>query len=482
MHHVGAGCFGGSLHDIAARWATGAAPQSLTAHGNGFGFLAWLRAKAFQDLNWNFLLGEAFDFHHETFFVQAHQADRFATGAGTTCAANAVHVVFRHVWNFVVHHVWQVFNVNAACRNVGGHQGANVAALKASQRLSTCCLTFVAVQGHGLDAVLGEVVGHIVGTKLGAREHQHLAPVVLIDDVHQNFFFLAATHGVDHLRNALHRRVAGRDLNALGVLQERSGQVANFIAEGGGEQQALFVFGHQGQDFFHVMNKAHVEHSVGFVQHQNFNAGQIEQALALQVKQATRCGHQHVDAAFDAIDLRLHAHATKHHGGLEAEVFTVVFHGLFNLGRQFTSRCEHQSADGFAAKFVATRFRQAELVQDRQGKGCSFAGAGLSTCQQVVPCQDDRNRLGLDGRRCVVALLLHGLQNGRSQIQFFKCHDFAPKKAHGIGLSGCWVTAASQRPMGFTGGHGNHRREPGSNPSRSADVAATGGGNVSIVA
>ena len=100
----------------------------------------------------------------------------------------------------------------------------------------------------------------------------------------------------------------------------------------------------------------------------------------------------------------------------------------------------------------------------------------------VLAGQDDGDRLGLDGRGCVVALLLHGLQNGRSQIQFFKCHDGAPKAAHGIGLSGCWETAASQRPMGFTGGHGNHRREPGSNPSRSADVAATGGGNNQIVA
>ena len=287
---------------------------------------------------------------------------------------------------------------------------------------------------------------------------------------------------MDHLRNALHGRVAGRDLNALWVLQQRGGQVANFIAERGREQQTLLFFGHQGQDFLHVMDKSHVEHSVRFVQNQNFNARQVEQALALQVEQATRCGNQHVDAALDTVNLGFHAHAAKHHGGLEAEVLAVVFDRLFNLGRQFAGGCEHQSADGFAAKFVATGLGQAELVQHRQHECSSFAGSCLGTGQQVVPCQDDRNRLGLNGRGCVVALLLHGLQNGRSQIQFFKFHDGAPIAAHGIGLSGCWETAASQRPMGFTGGHGNHRREPGSNPSRSADVAATGGGNRLIVA
>ena len=113
--------------------------------------------------------------------------------------------------------MWQFINVNAACRNVGGDQSANIAALETCQRLGARGLTFVAMQGHGADAVFGEEVGHIVGAKFGACEHQHLAPVVLVDDVCQQSFFLATAHRVHHLRNALHRGVFGRDLNALWV-------------------------------------------------------------------------------------------------------------------------------------------------------------------------------------------------------------------------------------------------------------------------
>ena len=217
-HHVRASGLGSRLHHITA-WRTACtAPQCLSAHGNGFGFFAWLRAKAFQNLNRDFLLGEAFDFHHETFFVQAHQAHSFAAGAGTTGSANAVNVVFRHVGNFVIDHVRQVFNVDATRCNVGGHQGANVATFETSQGLRASCLTFVAVQGHGLDAIFGEVIGHIVGAKLGACKHQHLAPVVQINDVYQHFFFLAPTHRMNHLRNTLNGGVAWRDLNALRIL------------------------------------------------------------------------------------------------------------------------------------------------------------------------------------------------------------------------------------------------------------------------
>ena len=300
------------------------------------------------------MLGETLDFHHEAFFVQAHQADRFAACACAARSADAVHVVFRHIGNFVIHDMGQVFNVNAAGCDIGGDQDPNVAALESSQGLSASSLALVAMQCHRLDAVFGQVVGHIVRAKLGASEHQNLTPVVQIDDVHQHFFLLATTHWVNDLRDSLHSGVARRDLNALWVLQKRGSQVANFIAEGGRKQQALFFFWHQGQDFFHIMNEAHVEHAVGFVQDQNFNAGQIEQALALQVEQTAWGGYQDIDAAFHAIDLRFHTNATKHNGGLQAEVFAVIFGGLFNLGSQFSCGSEHQCANGFAAKFIST--------------------------------------------------------------------------------------------------------------------------------
>ena len=138
----------------------------------------------------------------------------------------------------------QFVDVNTACRNISCHQGADVAALETCQRLCASGLAFIAVQGHGVDAALSEVFGHVVGAKFSSGEHQHLAPVVLIDDVREQGFLFATAHGVNHLGNALHRGVARRDLNTLWIFQQAIGQFSNVIAEGGGEQQALFVFGY----------------------------------------------------------------------------------------------------------------------------------------------------------------------------------------------------------------------------------------------
>jgi hypothetical protein len=153
LQHFGACRSGRCLHDIAAGRFACAAPNGLATHGNRFSLFTGLRHEAFHDLDFNILFGKAFNRLHEAFFVQTHQIDGSAIGARTPGAANAVHIVFADVGNVVVHHMRQVVNVNAAGGNVGCHQGPDVAALEAGQRLGARRLAFVAVQGHGIDLV-----------------------------------------------------------------------------------------------------------------------------------------------------------------------------------------------------------------------------------------------------------------------------------------------------------------------------------------
>ena len=191
----------------------------MTTHGNRLGFFIWVGAEAFHLHNRYLLFGEVLDFFHEAFFIERHQAHGFATRSCATRAANAVHIVFADVGNFVVHDMGQFVNIDTACCNVSSNQGADVTTLETSQGLGASRLAFVAVQGHGIDTVFGEVLGHIVGAKLGACEHQYLAPVVFVDDVREQGFLFATSHGVHDLFDALHRSVARGDLDALWVFQ-----------------------------------------------------------------------------------------------------------------------------------------------------------------------------------------------------------------------------------------------------------------------
>ena len=241
--------------------------------------------------------------------------------------------------------MWQLVNVNAASGNISRHQCADVAILEALQRLRAGRLAFVAMQRHGRNAGLGQVLGHIVGAKLGAGEHQHLAPVVLVDDVCQQGFFLAATHRVDGLRDALHGGVARRDLNGHGVSQQAVGQFADFVAEGGAEQQSLLLLGHQRQYFLDVVNEAHVQHAVGFIKHQNLHLAQVQRTLACMVQQAAGCGDQNVNATAKLFDLRAHADTAEHHHRGEVEVFAIGANAFLDLRGQFARRRHDEGAN-----------------------------------------------------------------------------------------------------------------------------------------
>ena len=305
------------MHDVAARWFASATPDGLASHGDGLGALVGFGGKALDQAHFDVLLGEVLNVGHKAFFVQAHQVNGCAVRPRAPGAADAVHIVFADVGDFVVDDVRQLIDIDTARGDVGSDQGAHITAFETGQRLRARRLAFITVQGHGADAILFQKLGHVIGTELGAREHQHLAPVLLVDDVRQQGFFLAAPDRVDHLRDALHRGVAGRDLHALRVFEQAVGQVADLVAEGGGEQQALLFFGNQRQHFFHVMDKAHVQHAISLVEHQDLHLAQIEHALLLQVQQATGRGYQNVHAFFEFADLRAHAHATKNHGAGE---------------------------------------------------------------------------------------------------------------------------------------------------------------------
>ena len=209
----------------------------MATHCQRLGFFAGIGFKTGDENFFDVLLGKALDVLHEAFFVQAHQADGLAAVAGAARAANAVNVVFTDVRDFVVDDVRQLVDVDAACGNVSRHQRTDVAVFKALQGLGAGGLALVAVQGHRGNPGFGQMLGHVVGAEFGAREHQHLAPVVLVDDVREQRFFLAATDRVNGLGDALHRGVARRDLDRLGVFEQAVGQFADFVAEGGAEQQ-----------------------------------------------------------------------------------------------------------------------------------------------------------------------------------------------------------------------------------------------------
>src|SRR5690625_3131784 len=188
--------------------------------------------KAGYDLTWNGALDQSLDVAQLPRFVGTDQRQRFAIGTGPAGTADAVHVILRNMGQIEVDHLRQLNDIDAARGDVGCHQNLHLAVLEFGQGLGALRLALVAVDGGGVNAVAIEQFHQLVGTVLGAAEHQRLVPVVLADQVAQQRSLALLVHRHDRLLDGFGGGVARRHIDLDRIAQQALGEAANVVGEG----------------------------------------------------------------------------------------------------------------------------------------------------------------------------------------------------------------------------------------------------------
>ncbi len=180
----------------------------------------------------------------------------------------------------------------------------------------------------------------------------------------------------------------------LGIVQEGFGDAADFGRHRRGEEQRLPGERDHLADALDVRNEAHVQHAVGFVDHQQLDAGEQQPAAFGMVEQpAGRCD-QHVDAARQFGVLVAERNAADQKRDVEFLAGAVFVEILLDLGGEFARRFENQRAWHPGAG--AALFQHGEHRKD-EGRG--LAGAGLGDAENVSAGQNMGDRLFLNGGR-----------------------------------------------------------------------------------
>ena len=297
---------------IAATVALPAVARAPT-HLDRFGGDRRIRLVTIDDLRWNGLLQQFLDISQQLVLIDTDQGNGLAFAAGTAGATDAVHIILGDIRQFIVDHMGQLVDIETASRDVGGHQHANIALLEAGQGLGARALALVAVDRSSADAILAQLFRQAVGAMLGAGEHQHLPPLPVTDQPGQQFALARLVHRVNALRYPLGGGVALRHLDLGRVVQQAVGQLTDGRIVGGREQQVLALARQQREHLLDIVDEAHVEHAVGFVEHENLHRRQIQGFLADMIEQTPRRGHQDIDAATQAVDLRVDLDAAEDH-------------------------------------------------------------------------------------------------------------------------------------------------------------------------
>ena len=402
---------------------TTALPLALTtplALQYRFGLGVRIGGKAFNHFLLDLAFDQAFDISEKNMFVDTHQRDRLATGTGATGATDAMHIIFGHIGQLVIHDVRQLIDIDTARRDVSRAQHLQAAALEFSQRPRARALALVAVNGQRSDAVLVQLFGQPVGTVLGAHKHQHLLPLVFLDQIREQFAFTVAIHRVHLLANDLDGGIAACHLDHRRRVEQAVGKRLDLGGKSCREQEVLPALGQERQNALDVADETHVEHAVGFIKYEDLNMREIDRALLLQIEQATRCCDQNINAAFEQNHLRIDAHTAEYHGRRTFRIFTVDAHALFNLRSEFARRCQYQHAHRFASAGGHRAGARRQQLQDGQHEAGGLTGAGLRTGHQIAAGEYRRNRLRLDRRGGGVTVFGNGAYKIGGQAEGFK--------------------------------------------------------------
>ena len=101
------------------------------------------------------------------------ETDRVADRMRAAGAADAMDVILRVHREIVIHHVRNAVHVDAARRDIRGHEHAHRAGLEILQRAQPLVLRTVRMERAGLDAAAFEPARDAVGAVLGAGENEH---------------------------------------------------------------------------------------------------------------------------------------------------------------------------------------------------------------------------------------------------------------------------------------------------------------------
>ena len=281
------------------------------------------------------LVDGAFDGAEIGLFIVGDEGEGVADGRGAAGAADAVDVIFGDVRAVEVDDVGDACDVDAAGGDVGGDQDAVAADLKPSRAAVRWPWERLPWMGMQEMPLVGEVLGEAVGAVLGAGEADDGFEFLALQEFFEQGGFEMLRDGIDGLRDADGGRGLAIDLEGDGVLEHFVRELADFRRHGGGEEEGLAPGGQDAQDAADVGEEAHVEHAVGFVEDEDFQAVQAGVGLAEMIEEPAGGGDEDFGAGAEGVGLLTHAHAADDGGagdggvrGHEIEVFE-------DLGGQF---------------------------------------------------------------------------------------------------------------------------------------------------
>ena len=216
------------------------------------------------------LLRCGFDGAEQAVLARLGERDGGAAAPGAPGPADAVDVRFGGGRHVVVDDVRQLFDVEAARRDVGGDEQVGLAVAEAAHHAVALPLLHAAVQRLGAVAVRVERLDERIDLEPRAAEHERRVGVLHVEDAVERRRLVRPRHDVGDLADA--RQLAGggllaRDRHARRILQvPLARSTGSAPASSPRRAPSAASCGRRLEDRVEILGEAHVEHLVGLVE------------------------------------------------------------------------------------------------------------------------------------------------------------------------------------------------------------------------
>jgi hypothetical protein len=156
-----------------------------------------------------------------------------------------------------------------------------------------------------------QLPGYDVGSLLGPGKDQHAIDLHLLKYRQEQPGLEVFGYRVERLLDRL-GRTRHIDLDTHRVTLKLARQGRNRRRHRGREEHRLALAGHTADDLFDVRQKAHIQHPVGLVQHENLQVLKAHVLAAHMIHQAPRRGDDDVDAPAQFVGLLSHPGSAIH--------------------------------------------------------------------------------------------------------------------------------------------------------------------------
>ena len=292
-------------------------------------------------------------------------------------------------------------DVDAACRDVGRHEDAQLVVAEPLQRLLPRRLRHVAMKRRGREAAIREVVGDALGLPLRTREDDRLRRVGRLQEPADHLGLVEVVRLVDVLRRLRHRLVVGDRLgpDVHGLAHVRTRQRHDRRRHRRAEQHRLARPRRQGQQPLDVGQEPEVEHLVGLVEHQGADEAEVEGLAVREVQQAARGADDDLDAPLERVELGLERRAAVDAEHPVADVLAGQRQVAVHLQRELTGRGDDERLRlaGLDLLCVVGVVRRCRPLDQRDAESEGLAGAGAGLTDEVGASQGDLEGHLLDG-------------------------------------------------------------------------------------